>query len=121
MIPSAWVGVVMALGVYRISRLLGWDDFPPVARARAWVTGEYVISRGDMNQQAGLTKIPPEIETRFRRPLLEHFLHCPFCQGFWLSVIAYVAWVFAPTETVYFLAAWALSAAVGLIARNLDP
>lgn len=112
MIPSPWVAVVLALGVYRICRLIGWDDFPPVRKIRARLTGER-------------TRVNP-VESRdpivtYDRPTLEHFLTCPFCLGFWLSVVAYDLWWFEPTWTVRALAPWALSGAVGLIAKNLDP
>lgn len=112
MIPSAWTGLVMALGVYRICRLIGWDDLPPVVRVRAMATGETVYYDP--------TKGKGEIR-RYDRPLLEHFITCPFCLGFWLSLAAYLAWVFEPRWTLYFLAPWALAAAVGLIAKRLDP
>lgn len=121
MIPSPWVGLVLALAVYRLCRLAGWDDFPPVAKVRAWVVGEQTVTVGTSNQQMGLTATDPDETTSFKRPTLEHFLHCPFCLGFWLSVAAYGAWLWQPRGTLYGLFAFALSGAVGLIAKNLDP
>lgn len=120
MIPSPWVGLVLALGVYRIVRLIGWDDFPPVEAARDWVVGAKLVRSGTQAQHAGLTSSPAEMLWVYERPLLNHFLHCPFCQGFWVSVTTYVAWIETPTWTLYVLAAFALSAVVGLIAKNLD-
>lgn len=112
MIPTPWAAVVLALGAYRLTRLIGWDDLPPIARLRARVTGE----RQHMN-----STVNRELITTYRRPTLEHFLSCPFCQGFWVSLAAYLVWRFEPTGTLYFLAPFALSAAVGLISKNLDP
>lgn len=103
-LPAPWVGVVLALAVYRIVRLVGWDDFPLVAKARNWATGA--------EDWDG--------EIYFRRELFAHFLGCAFCQGFWWSVIFYVAWLELPTATLYVAAPFALSGAVGLIAKNLD-
>jgi hypothetical protein len=56
----------------------------------------------------------------YRRPLLAHFLFCAYCVGFWISLLVYLAWVFFPTEAVYGAAPFALSAAVGMLAKNLD-
>lgn len=113
MIPSPWVAVVLALGVFRICRFVGWDEFPPVRRLRARLTGERAYRNPTENRDAEIL--------RYDRPTLEHFITCPFCLGFWLSVAAFLAWRFEPTWTVYALAPWALSGAVGLISKNLDP
>jgi hypothetical protein len=120
-IPSPWVGLVLALGVYRIVRLVGWDDFPPVERARDWAVGAHLVQRGTAAALGGLTSEEPEYVWVYDRPLLNHFLHCPFCQGFWISVAAYVAWLEEPKWTLYVLFAFAVSGVVGLIAKNLDP
>lgn len=40
MIPSPWIGVVLVFAVYRLTRLIGWDDFPLAYKVRAWVIGE---------------------------------------------------------------------------------
>lgn len=113
MIPSPWVGIVIALGVYRLCRLIGWDDFPPVKRIRARLTGEVTYRNSTENRDERIY--------RYDRPTLEHFITCPFCLGFWLSLIAYACWYVEPKWTVYALAPWALSGAVGLISKNLDP
>lgn len=121
MIPSPWIAVVLALGVYRLCRLVGWDDFPPVAATRAWLVGQRVVTVGTGNQQMGLTATDPDETVSFARPLLEQFLHCPFCVGFWLGLAAYGAWLWEPRWTLYALFPLALNAAVGLTAKNLDP
>ncbi len=102
MIPSGLELLVLVLAAYRITRLVGWDDFPLAARARAWATGE-------------------GSDGTFERPVLEHFLTCPFCIGFWISLAVYGAWLSAPTPTLYAMTPFAISASVGLIAKNLDP
>lgn len=121
MIPSPWVGVVLALAAYRVARIVGWDDLPPLVRLRAWVTGETWQSRATSNSAMGLTAERPEVVAVYRRPTVAHWIGCPFCQGFWVAVAVYLAWVFEPRWTLYVLAPFALSAAVGLIAKNLDP
>ena len=120
MIPSPWVGLVLALGVYRIVRLIGWDDLPPIERVRDWLVGAELVQRGSSNSLAGLTSEDPEVAWTFRRPVLHHFLRCAFCQGFWVSVAVYAAWRVWPDWTTTVLAVFALSGAVGLVAKNLD-
>jgi hypothetical protein len=63
----------------------------------------------------------PTVTVVYGRPQIAHWLACPFCQGFWVSLAVYLAWVFEPRWTLYAVAPFAISAAVGLIARNLDP
>ena len=110
MIPSPWISIVLTLAAYRVVRLIGWDDFPPIERTRAWATGQYWTKKqGD-----------EVLEWRYQRPTLAHFLHCAFCQGFWVSVLTYLAWLWLPTQTLYAAAPLALSGAVGLISKNLD-
>lgn len=120
-LPDPWAALVLALGVYRIVRLIGWDDFPPIARIRAWATGEHEMVVGSFNDRLGVTQTQPSATIAYQRPMLAHFLHCPFCQGWWVSLAVFVAWSLVPAWTLIALAPFALSAAVGLIARNLDP
>lgn len=122
MIPHPWVALVLALGACRVTRLVGWDDLPPIVRVRAWVTGQrWQTTSASVNAGMGLTNEPTERVAVYRRPLLAHFIACPYCQGFWVCVLVYVAWLLAPTETVYGLAPFALSTFVGTWARMLDP
>lgn len=121
MLPSPWVGLVLALAVYRLCRLVGWDDFPPVVRVRAWATGCEVVTIGSHNARQGLTGEQVERSFRYRRATLAHFLSCPFCFGFWAGVCVYVAWLYEPTWVLYGAAPFALSGAVGIISKQLDP
>jgi hypothetical protein len=109
-IPSPWHAAILALAAFRICRLVGWDDFPPVSRARAWLTGE--TSSWSQTDQ---------IQYEYRRPLLAHFLGCAFCQGFWTTVAVWGTWEAAPRWTLIVAVPFALSSAVGLVAKNLDP
>ena len=122
MIPTPWVALVLTLAAYRWTRLAGWDDFPPIYKLRAWVIGERWIPASEI-QQPG--KQPPEsdideVRPAYDRPLLAHLVHCPFCVGWWISAFTYLAWLASPRATLYVAAPFALSGAVGLIAKNLD-
>lgn len=111
MIPSPWTGIVLALAAYRLTRLVGWDDFPLAERVRDWATGKK-ISRGPHVQGEHYT---------YKRDTVQKLITCPFCAGFWISTLVLIAWWEFPTETLYALAPFALGAAVGLTAKNLDP
>jgi hypothetical protein len=121
-IPAAWPAVVILLGTFRIVRLIGWDDLPPIVRLRGWAIGAHLQQTGSVNDRMALTgPVEVESEWRYRRPLLAHFLRCPYCQGFWVSLDVYLAWLAEPRWTLYALAPFALSAGVGIAARMLDP
>lgn len=121
MIPSPWVGLVLALATYRFARLVGWDDFPLAVKLRNWATDTRYHVTGSPNQHMNLTDQVPNVTVVVGRPVIDKLVSCPFCQGFWLSVLVYVCWHFIPAATLYVCAPFALSAVVGLLAKNLDP
>jgi hypothetical protein len=139
LIPSAWVGVVLGLAAYRLTRLAGWDEFPLALRIRAWIIGEAwhlvealpdgaekVEDSGRVDAaELGLPGKQPstpvsELRPAYSRPTLAHLFRCPFCIGWWISLSLYVAWIFLPQETLYFAAPFAISGFVGIVAKNLD-
>lgn len=93
--PSALELAVVVLAAYRLTRLAGWDEFPLALKLRERLTSG--------------------------RPMIEHLVGCPFCIGFWISLAVYGAWLSAPRPTLYAMTPFAISGAVGLIAKNLDP
>lgn len=104
--PGPFVFVVLALAAYRLTRLIGWDTFPLAARARAWATGEYRMNAGAI---------------AYRRSGVLHLVECPFCVGWWISLVLYLLWLTAPSVTMYASVPLAISGAVGLVSKNLDP
>lgn len=152
--------LVLVLAAYRLTRLGGWDDWPPIYKLRAWVIGEHwvplpvpgsggAISLGDFVEHGayvdehGETQIgtPPwarstvdepelpgkqpgseaeAVRPAYRRPTLAHLVHCPFCLGWWVS-LACVAAFWVTDLVLYPLLPFAVSGAVGLVAKNLDP
>lgn len=128
MIPSPWLFLLLVLATYRAVRIIGWDNAPLIVKIRDWVTGAELATNGSTNARLGLTNESVIATTTFRRPVLEHFLGCPFCQGFWTSCAAYAVWVAvghpgSVGETSwlwYAVVPLALSGAVGLVAKNLD-
>lgn len=110
-VPDWLDAVVLALGVYRLTRLLGWDEFPPVAKLR-----DRLLDKRITRNVTGST-LP---EFTFGRPVLAAGVQCPYCLGFWVGLAAYALWLVVPTATLYVLVPFALNAVVGIVARNLD-
>ena len=93
-IPDWWQFLLLALAGFRIWRLLGEDTI--LARPRAVFkrrTGDY----------------------------WDAFILCPWCAGFWISVLWWLGWVGSHHWALVAAVPFALSAAVGIIAANLDP
>lgn len=140
MIPNVWTFALLALAAFRATRLLGWDTFPPVARARALLLDEWVepicpscrAGREDCEMTApaswtGLARCPncsSDAAAIFRegygRPLLGELFSCAFCLGWWVCLGLYLSWVVLPTATLVLSVPLALSTLVGLAAKNLD-
>jgi hypothetical protein len=122
--PSAWQFVVLTLAAYRLTRLAGWDEFPLAAKTRAWVTGlRWVPDEAD--QEIVLPgKSPgsevPTVRPAYDRPIIAHLVSCPFCIGAWISFAVYGAWLGGGRITLIALTPFAISGAVGLLAKNLD-
>lgn len=91
--PNVWSFVLLALATFRIWRLIGEDT---------------ILDR----PRAALTR---------RMPKGEEFIRCPWCAGFWISVVIWLLWVWQPHWTLVGCTPLAISAIVGLIAANIDP
>lgn len=121
MIPGWWQAIVLGLAAFRITRLIGWDDLPPVERARAWVVGRKVAKTGSFNSRAGLTNEHHDDVFEYDRPTLAHALGCAYCSGWWICLAWYVAWRLEASWTLTVAFPLALSSFVGTWARILDP
>lgn len=118
-IPAPYTLVLLALGGFRLVRLIGWDTI--TEPARKWLTGysddgapslgevDYDPATGD---PVGHSKVRVYVSTLVR---------CPWCVGFWLSLALYGAWLLSPRWVGIAMIPLALSASFGLIAKNLDP
>lgn len=108
-LPPPYVAVVLVLASYRITRLLGWDAFPPIAKLRDRLLKKRT-GRGDDGRQT----------VAFGRPTLAQGWECPYCQGFWTGLVVWAAWLVLPTVVLVACIPFALNALVGIISRNLD-
>jgi hypothetical protein len=110
LIPQPYELALLALAVFRLTRLVGWDTI--TTKVREWVTGydddgapvDVILDRD-----------------RGWRPYANALIRCPWCVGFWLSLIAYGSWLATSTGTLVAASPLAISALVGLVAKNLDP
>lgn len=104
-IPSWWQFLLLALAAYRIFRLLAEDtllDRPRRALLKLdpnWQEdGDYTGER--YREKWGL------------------FLTCPYCAGFWIALLWWLAWLLWPHATVLLAVPAALSAVVALLAKT---
>lgn len=141
MIPDALTLALLALAAFRMTRLIGWDTFPPVARARSRILLSWIepvcssckAERADYEARDGREWVglencprcgsgePATFLEGHGRPLLGELVECPFCLGWWIALALYAGWLVAPTAALVVSVPLALSAAVGLLAKNLDP
>jgi hypothetical protein len=61
---------------------------------------------------------PPVSEQRY---YLSKMLRCPWCLGFWVSIAWWLAWLATHHWTLLLAVPFAISEAVGLASKNLDP
>ena len=103
-IPSPWAAIVLTLATFRLLRLIGWDTFPPIVAVRDWLLGTVYLDGQAIEDEGWLGEL----------------WRCPFCLGLYLSVVVYLLWLWQPTVVLYGAAPFALSAAIGLIAKGWD-
>lgn len=166
-LPTWWQFLLLALGAFRVTRLIGWDDLTIPYRRKLTGLGDeehkqwaYVIDhqrevdydpwdvrepqyylgqraphdrfqqlRERLRESAGSDSIPPIVAAdqphppvSQRRYYLSKMVRCPWCLGFWVSLAFGLGWGGSADAWLSGLAiAFPLSAAVGLIAKQLDP
>ncbi len=133
--PDAWDFALLALFAFRATRLVGWDDLTAGLRARITLPdAEYdqwieVQHTAEQQGQTILQYLADE-RTEILAPLTPpegarwwaaRLIRCPWCIGFWISIVVSLAYYAAPDGTVIVSIPFALSALVGLGAKWLDP
>lgn len=121
-----WVFVLLGLFAFRLTRLASWDEI--TRRPRAWVCGlsdaayDTLAAYVDEYEAEGAdpwTQHAADLPTR-RRFYFAKMIHCAWCMGWWVSLAVSVAWWAWPDGTVRVAVPFALSAVVGLVAKQLD-
>lgn len=102
MIPAPWQFALLALGAYRLWRLIGIDEITAPIRDR--ITGRRTYARNPKGYREWLDKL----------------IACPWCAGFWVTLAVWGCWQWHPHVVLVTLSPFALNAVVGLVTRNLD-
>jgi len=114
-VPSWYGAALLALAAFRITRLVGWDDFPPIRNLR-WRLLKTTVDRTLTQQEAAANG-----RYRHGRETLGKFIECPYCLGFWVGLAMFLLWQLWPVGTLVVAFPFALNAVVGTWARMLDP
>jgi hypothetical protein len=127
--PSWWQLVLLGLAAFRVTRLIGWDDLTILPRR--WLTGlsddEHAVTAEHVDQMLGQdidpwddTQTPAHMPIGRARFYLSRMIRCPWCLGWWVSLAAWLSWEAWPHAVMVGAAPFAISAVVGLTAKNLD-
>lgn len=132
--PAPYALVLLVLAAWRVYRLVAVDEI--TARIRGWATlpDDDYEAWSDVIRDAEFDGADPwqpdgfDLDgTHYPRPWFSSrryhvakFARCPWCMGWWISVVVWVAWLAAGDVTLYLATPFALSAGVGLVQRNLD-
>ena len=125
--------VVDVLAAFRITRLISRDSWPPIKAVRDWLLRRWPSADAEYpdvdvkatGRDEGVLATGVAVFSSGGRWLavrphwLGELVTCPWCAGFWVSVAVVAAELYLVWWPPVALA-FALSAAVGLIARHLD-
>lgn len=107
-VPGWWEFALLAAAAWRCFQLIARDDI--LDRPRAWALGYSGWSEGQ--------DLPKSYRAKW-----SEFIICPYCAGFWIVVVWWIAWQVTEHWTEVVAVPWALSAGlVGLdkILRSED-
>ena len=91
--PTWWGVVLLSLAAFRTWRILAEDTVFDSLRRR--------VARADSKR--------------------EEFITCPWCAGFWIAMLWWLAWILSARWALIVATPLAISAVLGLIAANIDP
>lgn len=95
-----WPIIILALGVWSITRLITTDSFPPIEKLRNWVFDRfphegYTAKHKPNPERARSTNISGGMYYVNEGHWIGELLHCPWCSGWWVSLavcLSYWAW-----------------------------
>ena len=109
--------IILALAVYSITRLLSIDSFPPIEKARNWfydrfphdgysslkrpVRGAWITTVASYHVNLGVWQ--------------GELVSCPWCLGWWVSLVGSVLFLFWPTVILALCVPFALRVIPGII------
>jgi hypothetical protein len=106
-IPSPWPFALLVLAAYRVWRLLAEDTI--LDRPRGWLYGA-----AGWDPESG-DEPPPGFRAK-----LALFVSCPWCSGAWICAAVWAFWSWQPHWMLVVCVPFAISAAGGIVAKNLD-
>lgn len=98
-VPNWYEALLLTLAAWRLFHLIAFDDI--LDRPRRYIT----------RLVPGWKREGDATGEQYRAGLA-CFIVCPFCAGFYLSVLVWVAWLVFPTETVWLAVPLAINAGV---------
>lgn len=98
-VPDWWSATLLALAAWRLFHLLAFDDILDRPRRYVLRLDKNWRQEGDSTGEA-------------YREKWGKFLTCPYCCGFWVSLVIYLFWIWLPTETLVACMPFALNAAL---------
>ena len=98
-IPDWWEAVLLAGAAWRVFQLLAFDAILDQPRRYLTRLGKEWEKEGDL--------IPKEYREKWGL-----FINCPYCLGFWIALLWWVAWQIWPHGTLVAATPWMLSAGV---------
>lgn len=127
-IPDPWAFVLLSLAVYRVSRLIVADSFPPVAKLRKWFkyhwpdAGDQVHRRPKRGfsqpiSPQGTDPADVELWRVIEGTTLGYLVSCMYCLPFWVAAVAWLSWNWFPTVTLFLATPFALAAVATLLHR----
>lgn len=120
-VPDAWAFVLLALAAYRLYRLGAKDTITEPLRAAATYPDDQAVALGDDPADRLEVVGRDAKQPKAWRVYLATLIRCPWCAGFYVSVVVWVAWLLEPRWALWAATPWAISAVVGLVKKTLDP
>lgn len=129
--PSEIVGwplLLIGLAVYRITRLIVIDTFPPVAWLREkWLrrwpmTGDTITApprRLFEHKKVKLVRLAGDVFEVKEGTTLGYLISCVWCSGFWVSLLACLSYWSFPEATLAVASVFAI-AAIGSFVFNQE-
>lgn len=133
MTPDALDFLLLGLAAFRLTRLAGWDDL--TITPRRWLTGlgdddhhAWASAIDELRQDGKDPWMPPmDTSASWSAPPVSRarfyvgkMIRCPWCAGWWVSLAVWLGWLAWPHAITSASIPLALSAVVGLVAKNLD-
>lgn len=105
MTPETLIALlILMLAGHRVARIVGWDSITQQWRQR-------LLGYDDDGKR---NRWPANHKK------IGEFVHCPWCQGFWWSIILYAAWRYYPEVTLTICSPLAISSGIGAYTTHLD-